>query len=131
VVQEDAAFEPDGRFYARPDWTTFGFGNGGPRYPQALHSAHADEKLPIARIPDGVKFRPGDENVYAGKADFYTLRYGNYLIGMNLTADKTFELKTPAGAIGVKELISGKTLKQDALVKVGPRSTAVLWLGQM
>jgi hypothetical protein len=130
VVQEDAAFEPDGRFYPRPDWTTFGFGNGGPRYPQALHSAHAGEQLPIARIPDDVKFRPGDENVYAGKADFYTLRYGDYLVGMNLTTDRTFELKTPAGEVEARELVSGRTVKLDAPIRVGPRSTAVLWFGK-
>ena len=40
----------------------------GPRYPVAMHSAHAGEKLPIAKIPAGVKFKSGDESVYAGKA---------------------------------------------------------------
>jgi hypothetical protein len=94
-----------------------------------MHSAEAGEKLPIAKIPDGVKFRPGNENVYAGKGEFYTLRYGDYLIGMNITTDKTFELKTPAGVAEAKELVSGKTLKLDAPLKVTPRSTIVLWLG--
>jgi hypothetical protein len=129
VVQEDAQFEPGGQVYARPDYINFGFANGGPKFPVEMHSASAGEKLPIAKVPAGVKFRPGDENVYAGKADFYTLHYGNYLIGMNMTTDKTFELKPPAGISEAKELVSGKTIKFDAPLKVGPRSTVVLWLG--
>jgi hypothetical protein len=130
VVQEDAQFTPDGEFYARPDWTTFGFGNGGPGFPVGLHSANAGEKLPIAKIPDGVKFHPGDESVHAGKADFYALRYGNYLIGMNLTTDKTFELKTPADAGEAKELVSGKIMRPDAPPRIAPRSTMVLFFGK-
>ena len=126
-VFEDAQFEPGGLFYTRPDWINMGFGNGGLKYPGDLHSAEAGEKFPIAKIPDGVRFRPGDESVYAGKADFYILRYGNYLIGMNMTTDKTFELKTPAGGIEAKELVSGKTMRLDASLKVAPRSTVVLW----
>ena len=130
VVREDAEFEPSGQFYTRPDWVNFGFGNGGPRYPVAMHSAHAGEKLPIAKIPAGVKFKSGDESVYAGKADFYTLHYGSYLIGMNMTMDKTFELKPPAGSVEAKELVSGKMMKLDAPLKVAPRSTVVLYFGK-
>lgn len=130
VVHEETEFEPSGLTYTRPDWINFGFGNGGPRYPVEMHSAEAGEKLPIAKIPDGVKFEPGDECVYAGKGEFYTLRYGDYLIGMNLTADKTFELKTPPDISEAKELISGKLVKLDAPLKVPPRSTLVLWFGK-
>jgi hypothetical protein len=68
--------------------------------------------------------------VYAGRGDFFTLRYGHYLIGLNMSADKTFELKTPAGISGAKELISKKTLKLDAPLKVAPRSTVVLFFGK-
>ena len=130
VVAEETKFEPSGQFYTRPNWTTFGFGNGGPKYPGNLQSAHAGEKLPIAKVPDGVKFKPGDENVYCGKAQFYTLRYGNYLIGLNTTTDKTFELKAPVGITEAKELVTGKTVSLAAPLKVAPRSTAVLYLGK-
>ena len=130
VVREEVEFVPSGQFYTRPDWINFGFASGGPRYPGEMHSAHAGEKLPIAKIPDGVKFKPGDESVYAGKGEFYTLRYGNYLIGMNLTADKTFELKTPPEMIEAEELVSGKPIKLKAPVQIPPRSTRVLWFGK-
>jgi hypothetical protein len=47
VVKVDTEFENSGMIYKRPDWTNFGFGNGGPRYPEELHSAHAEEhRLP-------------------------------------------------------------------------------------
>jgi len=130
VVREDTQFTPSGQFYTRPDWITFAFGNGGPKYPGEMHSAHAAEKLPIAKVPDDVKFKPGEENVYAGKADFYTLRYGDYLIGMNLSADKTFEMKPQVEIAEAKELVSGSTVKLDAPLKVAPRSTVVLWFGK-
>jgi hypothetical protein len=130
VVREEIEFEPGGMTFTRPDYINFGFANGGPRYPVEMHSAHAGEKLPIAKIPQDTRFRPGDESVYAGKGQFYTLRYGPYLIGQNMTADKTFELKTPADVKEASDLVSGKTHKLDAPLKVTPRSTVVLWLGK-
>jgi hypothetical protein len=128
VVHEAVQFTPSGQFYTRPDQINFGFANGGPKYPVEMHSALAGEKLPIAKIPAGVSFRPGDESVYAGKGDFYTLRYGNYLVGMNLTTDKTFSLSPPGDAGEVKELVSGKTVQPAVPLNVAPRSTVVLWL---
>ena len=130
VVREEAEFETGGMTFTRPDYINFGFANGGPRYPVEMHSAHAGEKLPIAKVLAGTRFRPGDESVYAGKGSFYTLRYGSYLIGMNMTPDKTFELNPPTGIGEAKDLVSGKTLKLDAPMQVAPRSTIVLWLGK-
>lgn len=128
VVRQETQFTPSGQLYTRPDWTNFGFGNGGPKYPVELHSAHAGEKLPIAKVPSDVNFKPGDESVYAGKGDFYTLRYGPYLIGMNMTTDKTFSLKAP-NAKSIKELVSSQAVKSGATLVVKPRSTVVLYLG--
>jgi hypothetical protein len=117
--------------YTRPNWTTFGFGNGGIKYPGDPQSAHAGEKLPIAKIPEGIKFKPGDESIYAGKGEFYRLRYGPYLIGMNMTRDKTFELKVSEGMKPVKELVSKRAgIAAGSTEKVGPRSTVVLYLGE-
>jgi len=116
---------------AGQDYINFGFANGGPHFPVEMHSAEAGEKLPIAKVPDGVRFRPGDESVYAGKGDFYTLRYGNYLIGMNLTTDKAFELKASEEVFKEPmELVSHKRVSLATPVKVGPRSTVVLYFGK-
>jgi hypothetical protein len=129
VVQEAVEFTPSGIFYTLPDHINFGFANGGPGFPVEMHSAHAGEELPIAKIPDGVRFHPGDESVYAGKGDFYTLRYGDYLIGMNMTTDKTFELKPPVGVSEARELVSGKVMRTMTPLSIAPRSTVVLWSG--
>ena len=130
VVQEETEFTPSGKFYTRPDWTAADYLWGGPAYPVKLHSAMLGERLPIAKIPAGVQFKPGDENAYAGKGDFYTLRYGDYLIGMNMTPDRTFQLTPPPGVAEARELVSKTVLKLDAPVKVLPRSTVVLWFGK-
>ena len=79
-------------------------------------------------IPPGVTFEIGKENPYAGKADFYRLRYGPYLIGMNTTKNKTFDLPIPAGVQRAPELISGKTRTLKGPITVGPMSTVVLYL---
>jgi hypothetical protein len=89
----------------------------------------AGEKLPIARIPAGIPFKPGDENVYAGRASFYVLRYGPYLIGMNTTTDRTFDLKLPADVKSAQALVpGGSNAVPGAIVKVGPRSTQVYYI---
>ncbi len=129
VVREQTKFEPAGIEYTRPDWVNFGFANGGLRYPGNLHSAHAGEKLPIAKIPAGIAFKAGQENSFAGRGTFYELRYGPYLIGMNMTKDKTFELPTPAGLKSAPELVSRKTMPLSGTVSVPPRSTVVLLVG--
>ena len=130
VVREEAQFEPSGLEYKRPDWVNFGFANGGLRYPGDLHSAFAGEKLPIAKIPAGLAFKPGQESIHAGKASFYQLRYGRYLIGMNTTKEKSFVLQTLAGVAQASELISGKTVALTGQLPVGPRTTVVLDLGE-
>ncbi|MGC3988109.1 MAG: hypothetical protein QM796_00215, partial [Chthoniobacteraceae bacterium] len=129
VVRQDEQFEPSGMEYTRPDWTNMGFGNGGLRYPGDLHSAEAGEKLPIAKIPDGITFKPGDENPYAGRASFYQLRYGNYLIGMNASTEKTYQLAVPEEVKKAPDLITGKTIETKGGVSVAPESTVILYLG--
>jgi hypothetical protein len=130
VVREETQFEPGGMEYTRPDWVNFGFGNGGMRYPGGLHSAHTGEKLPIAKIPAGIDFKPGQENFYAGKGSFYQLHYGPYLIGMNTTADKVFTLKTPPGLMKAQDLVSRKDVALKNGVSVPARSTVVLLVGE-
>ena len=130
VVRQDEEFAPSGLTYTRPDWTNFDFANGGPKYPEEFHSAHAGEKLPIAQIPAGVPFRPGDESPYAGRASFYKLRYGRYLVGMNATTDQTFDLAIPPGPAAAEELVSRKELPAGGTLKVPASSTVILYLSE-
>ena len=108
----------------------FGFANGGMRYPGDLHSAHAGKKLPIAKIPAGLAFKPGQESIHAGKASFSQLRYGRYLSGMSTTKEKSFMLPTPVTPAQAPELVSGKSVALTGQLPVGPRSTVGLDLGE-
>lgn len=128
VVHEEVKFDPSGQTWKRPNWTNFGFGNGGFRYPGALESAHTGEELPIPKLPADVKIKPGQDNPYLGRADFYELRYGPYLIAMNTTKDKTYALTPPPDVNEAPELVSKKTLRLTAPLKIAPRSTVVLYL---
>ena len=123
-------FEPSGLTYTRPNWTNFGFGNGGLQYPGEHSSAHAGEVLPIAKIPDGIRFKSGDESVYAGKGSFYVLSYGDYMIGMNCTSDRTFDIKVPLERGGATELVSQKNVSATETLRVAPRSTVVFYFGK-
>ena len=96
-------------------------------YPD-VKSANVGEELPIAKIPDGVSYKQGDESVFAGKGDFYTLRYGKYLIGMNCSKEKEFELAIPAGIKGAIDLTDNKKVVSQEKMQVKPRSTIVLEL---
>jgi hypothetical protein len=130
VVQEDAKYDPSGLTYTTPDWTDTDMPGGGHRYPAPVHQAYAGEVLPIAKIPEGEVFKPGQENVHAGRATFYALHYGPYLIGMNCTADRSFDLAIPAGAGPVTSLTPGNArTAAGATIKVGPNSTVVFYLG--
>lgn len=130
TVYQDEQFAPSGLTFTRQDKVNAPYLPWLPHYPGDLHSAMAGEELPIAKIPAGIAFKPGEESPYAGRAEFYRLRYGPYLLGMNTTVGKTFELPSPAGRTRARELVSGKAVKWDMPIKVGPMSTAVLYVGR-
>ena len=125
-VHIETKFEDSGMRYTRPDWVNLGFA-GWREWYTGIHSAHAGEVLPIAKIPAGVKFKPGDENIYAGKADYYELRYGNYVIAINGSTDKTFEVEVPKAKI-VLDLTDNKNRVEQGRLKVAPRTTVVLFI---
>jgi hypothetical protein len=131
VVHEDVIYQPSGQIYVRPDWINFGFGTGGVNigYPPDLHQAYAGEKMPVAAVPPGVDYRVGEESYWSGKGEFYTLRYGPYLIGMNTTHDKTYELTIPVDVTMARQLPAGQKVSPHGEVGVGPSSTLVFYLG--
>ena len=72
----------------------------------------------------------GDWGPFLGKAAFYSLRYGDYLIGMNTTENRSYTLHVPPGYDQAEELISGKEMQLSGDVSVPPLSTVVLYLGK-
>ena len=118
-------FEDSGMRYERPDWVNLGF-LGSREWYEGIHSAHAGEVLPVARIPEGVPFKVGDENIYAGKADYYQLEYGKYIIVMNTTKEKTFEYVVPEGGRTYSLTEGGREVK-ERVITLAPRTTYVLY----
>ncbi|MDF3058961.1 MAG: hypothetical protein K0R17_3176 [Rariglobus sp.] len=109
IVREEIRYTPSGHTYRRPGAVVFGFGNGGThlKYPGGSLpvSAHAGEALPIAAIPEGIPYKIGQESVFAGKGDFYVLHYGDYLIAMNTTADRSFDFEVPSAFASARDLV--------------------------
>ena len=118
-------FEDSGMRYTRPDWVNLGF-QGSREWYGGIHSAHAGDVLPIAKIPEGVLFKVGDENIYAGKAEFYQLEYGKYIIVMNTTKEKTFKYVVPQ-CRNIYSLTEDKREVKEQAIILPPRTTYVLY----
>lgn len=121
TVFQDVKFTDSGLRYTRPERVNLAFADRMNFY-EGVKSAHTGEELPIAKIPEGVRYCPGQESVYAGKGEFYTLRYGKYLIAMNCTKDKTFDLEIPKAkkilAFPSKELVKEKTISVESMTTI-------------
>lgn len=132
TVKTDVEFEPSGLTWMRPqDWSNFGFANGGVRYPGNPKSAFGGEELPIAKIPQGIGFKPGQENLYAGKAEFYQAQFGPWFIVMNCSPSKSFPVQRPANATErSREWITGKVVDLTTPLNIAPLTTWVFWFGE-
>lgn len=128
VVAVDARFDSTGMTWKRPNWTNWGFGNGGQRYPGDLVSAHAGEVLPVPQLPADVPYEAGKDNPYSGRADCYELSFGPYFIAMNTTRDKAFTVRPPNGAREARELMTGRKASGHEPLWLSPRDTIVLVL---
>jgi hypothetical protein len=131
IVRQETRFTDSGDIYRRPGAVVFGFGNGGShiKYPadSLPPSAIAGEELPIAKIPPGMQYRAGQEHVFAGKGDFYVLRYGPYLFAMNTTADRAIALDVPADFASAPDLAKPGVAPGGAGPRLVPgRSTVIL-----
>ena len=84
--------------------------------------AYQGEQLPVAANDPLAT----DDGPFRGKALFWATRYGNYLIGINRSASKTYQLQTPSDFISATNLITGQNM--TAPVYVAPQSTVILYL---
>ena len=131
TVKSQFEVNSNGKFWTRPDIIDFERSGGLPPPGNKIHQAWQGEKLPIAKRPDDApQPRDGTWGPFVGKAAFYWLRYGDYLIGLNTTEASTYTLPVPAGFTQVPDLVSGKTLDLVNEVKVGPLTTVVLYFGK-
>lgn len=100
---------PGGNFYVPPDNPA---------------NAYAGEILPQAEKPVDAS----DSQPFGGKADFYALRYGRYLIGLNAHGTNSYLLKTPVGFTSGTNLVTG-TPVSGASVNVPALTTVVIDTG--
>jgi hypothetical protein len=129
TVWGETEFVDSGMRVERHDAFAFGFGNGGPRYPDDFKSALTGLSSPIAAAePTSNESMPPMRNTSPGRASFYTLRYGRYVIGMNTTAGKTYSLSVPKSVEKIIDLGSGKRVRAGASLSVPPQTTTVLWV---
>jgi len=132
TAKTEFEYEPSGvKPYIRPHWIdtirTPGFPPPGTDFDQAW----AGEQEPVAARPSDAQQPSYDGwGPFLGKASFYHLRYGDYLIGMNCSDSKTYELAVPDNRKSASDLISGKTLSTEQPVQIPPMSTVVLYLGK-
>lgn len=125
-VYIETKFEDSGMRYTRPDWVNLGFA-GWREWYTGVHSAHAGEVLPIAKIPEGISFKPGEENAYAGRADYYLLKFGPYVVAMNSSTNKSFELEIPQAKHRVLDLTKGKYEVKEKKMVINSRTTRVFF----
>ncbi len=120
-----------GEQWTRPDIIDFERSGGIPPPGEKIHQAWRGEKLPIAKRPaDATRPEYGKWGPFVGKAAFYSLRYGDYLIAINTTTDRSFSLNASGVPAEGKDLVSGRTLKLNAPLAVAPLSTVVVWSGK-
>ncbi|MDT7846714.1 Tat pathway signal sequence domain protein [Streptomyces justiciae] len=108
---------------------------GFPPPGDTLHQALEGDVYHLAPIPAdvpdptlGVHFE-GVETMLVGRAPFYLCEYGDYLIAMNTSTDKTVTLPARRDFGPARDLTTGKTVGAGDRPKLGPRSTLVLYRG--
>jgi len=131
VALDRQEYRPSGLFYTRPNNPHINGHRFTVRYPGDGDVWTAGEKQPVAALPAGSHYLAGEDNPYAGRADYYELRYGPYLFAMNSSKDQTFDVKLPPRSGAVKELVSGKSIAvQTSTLAVKAGTTAVFYLGE-
>lgn len=95
--------------------------------------------FPQTPLPPGMKawqeLPPNSIDRRAGRAYFYRMKFGDYLIGMNTTEkgsyrESIYKLDIPDGFKSATDVATGKEIDTSKPVEVGPQSTKVLYLGK-
>ncbi len=132
TVYEREEFTPDGETFIRPNNPHINGFRFSVKLPgdETITQAQAAEKLPVAKLPEGSTYESGQDNPYAGRADYYELRYGPYIVAINASADKTFELALPAHDHPIRELSGQRELPPSVhTLTVKPGATYVVYTG--
>ncbi|MBC7783869.1 MAG: hypothetical protein H7144_08510 [Burkholderiales bacterium] len=117
-----------GETYVRHDWIDWARNKGKTPPDQEIHQAWAGERMPISARPADAKMPAyGDWGPFLGKAAFYQLQFGDYVIGLNTTETNTYTLNVPGGWAGMIDRISSKPIDASSgSVSVPPMTTIIL-----
>jgi hypothetical protein len=134
-LYEQVKFTPSGKYFIRPDDIDQVQFHGFIPPHNHIHMAYAGQKLPIPKLPRGYimtdghygPYPRGRYGPYLGRAAFYRLHYGPYLIGMNTTRHRTFSLRLPPMPYHAMNLMTHQPVAGGGSIRVGPRATVVLY----
>ncbi|MET7690439.1 Tat pathway signal sequence domain protein [Streptomyces sp. NPDC005483] len=145
TIRERSGGLTDDTFTAR-DWVLWDYAindpgashippGGFPPPGDTLHQALEGDVYHLAPVPDdvpdptlGVHF-DGVETMLVGRAPFYLCEYGDYLIAMNTSTDKTFTVPARQDFGPARDLATGRIIGAGVRPKLGPLSTLVLFRG--
>lgn len=107
---------------------------GWPSPEVAYDQVWAGKVMPLAPVPADMDVNLGGttigvETLLVGRAPFYVMEYAGYVILMNTTADRTFshQLENRGRAT---DLRTGSEIALRRPLRIGPKSTRVLWIGR-
>ena len=128
IVDIETEFEDSGNTYTFPERTNMEFARGREERwytNQGIYQAMAGVEQPIAKVRGDDSYEVGQEHIQAGKAQLYTLEYGNYFIAMNCDGKESFRVDLPEAFVGAKDLVS-KQLVKFPKANLKPGKTIVL-----
>ena len=127
IDEQNVQFTPNGNLMTRG--MKLGIGNDDALWPDHPQSAYQGLRQMAGLLPADATDKCidyGCNDPAVGLASFYGVRYGHFLIGMNTTTDKIFELAVPAGFSCGADLVSGSAMSPP--IRVGAKSTVVFYL---
>ena len=129
TVAINTGFKPSRMTYEVPNRVNMGFNN---KYEDDYQKAgkkfsNAGQIYPIAKMPSFIEgFKPGKENLYAGKGTQYLMTYGQYCVAMNCQS-KSITFDIPEDFVGAKPLSEGADSPIKSKYKLKPFETLVLY----
>lgn len=122
TVPVKTGFDASGNFWTRPDKVVL-LKSDSFNKDYGLSLAEAGERVPLAKAPAGITIKPGEDSIYAGRAENIVLSYGGYTIAMNMSDSKPFTFEVPAHQ--GKELLTGRDLAAGTVIDMAPQTTAI------
>ena len=120
VTCDDIQFQPSGQVVLGSSLVDAGF-----TPPDNPVNAYSGVPRLVALRSDLTTVPPTNQD--GGRAWGYTLRYGNWLVGINGNYSQNYSMKLPGGFTSAVDLVSGKTL--TAPIVLSPKTTVVFYLG--